>query len=138
MVALAMEEGALYHFLTQPMRFIAGKDGHLAQVECVRTELGEPDESGRRKFSIVEGSNFVINADTAVLAIGYKPDSIISETTPGIKTDSSGLFKADEHGATHRKGIFTGGDVVTGPHLVVTAMVAGRRAAAGIDRYLGW
>jgi glutamate synthase (NADPH/NADH) small chain len=135
---LAVEEGAKYHFLTQPVRFIAGEEGHLAQVECVRTELGEPDESGRRRFSIIEGSNFVIPADTAILAIGYKPDSIISETTPGIKTHSSGLFQADEHGATHRKGIFTGGDVVTGPHLVVTAMVAGRKAAAGIDRFLGW
>jgi len=137
--AMAVEEGAQYHFLTQPVRFIAGGNGHLAQIECVRTVLGEPDQSGRRKFSIVEGSNFVIETDTAVLAIGYKPDPIISSTTPGIQTHSSGLLMADEHtGATHRKGVFTGGDVVTGPHLVVTAMVAGRKAAAAIDRYLGW
>ena len=136
---MAIEEGAKYHFLTQPVRFIAGADGHLAQIECVRTELGEPDESGRRKFKIVEGSDFILGADTAILAIGYKPDPIISATTPGIETHSGGLFIADQHtGATKRKGIFTGGDVVTGPHLVVTAMVAGRKAAAAIDRYLGW
>jgi glutamate synthase (NADPH/NADH) small chain len=73
------------------------------------------------------------------MAIGYKPDPIISSTTPGIQTSSGGLLLADERtGATHRKGVFTGGDVVTGPHLVVTAMVAGRKAATAIDRYLGW
>lgn len=137
--AMAVEEGAKYHFLTQPVRFIAGADGKLAQIECVRTALGEPDDSGRRKFSILEGSNFIVNADTAIMAIGYKPDPIISSTTPGIQTRSGGLLLADERtGATHRKGVFTGGDVVTGPHLVVTAMVAGRKAAAAIDRYLGW
>jgi glutamate synthase (NADPH/NADH) small chain len=136
---MAVEEGAKYQFLTQPVRFIAGADGHLSQIECVRTELGEPDESGRRSFSIIEGSNFILNADTAILAIGYKPDPIISATTPGIMTRSNGLLLADQDtGATNRKGVFTGGDVVTGPHLVVTAMVAGRKAAAAIDRYLGW
>jgi glutamate synthase (NADPH/NADH) small chain len=137
--AMAVEEGAKYHFLTQPVRFIAGADGKLAQIECVRTALGEPDESGRRRFSVLEGSNFILNADTAIMAIGYKPDPIISSTTPGIQTSSGGLLLANERtGATHRKGVFTGGDVVTGPHLVVTAMVAGRKAAAAIDRYLGW
>ena len=137
---MAIEEGAQYHFLTQPVRFIAGADGRLAQVECVRTQLGEPDASGRRKFSVVESSDFVIDADTAVLAIGYKPDPVIGATTPGIQThDSSGLLMADQHtGTTHRRGVFGGGDFVTGPHLVVTAMVAGRKAAAAIDRYLGW
>jgi glutamate synthase (NADPH/NADH) small chain len=137
--AMAVEEGAQYHFLTQPVHFIAGADGRLAQVECVRTVLGEPDASGRRTFSMVEGSNFVLEVDTVILAIGYKADPIIGSTTPGIQTSSNGLLLADEHsGATHRKGVFTGGDVVTGPHLVVTAMVAGRKAAAAIDRYLGW
>jgi glutamate synthase (NADPH/NADH) small chain len=121
---MAIEEGAKYHFLTQPVRFIAGANGHLAQIECVRTQLG---------------SNFIIEADTAVMAIGYKPDTVIQDTTPGIQTQDSGLLITDENtGATHRRGIFGGGDMVTGPHLVVTAMVAGRKAAAAIDRYLGW
>lgn len=136
---LALDEGAKYHFLTQPVRFIAGANGHLAQVECVRTELGDLDENGRRSFTIVEGSEFIIDADSAILSIGYKPDPIIGDTTPGIETHSQGLLKADQHtGATKRKGVFTGGDVVTGPHLVVTAMVAGRKAAMAMDRYLGW
>ncbi len=138
--AMAMEEGAHYHVLTQPVRYIAGPDGKLAQIECVRTVLGEPDASGRRSFSIVEGSDFVLDADTAIFAIGYKPDPIIGSTTPGVQTSSGGLLLlADKRtGATHRKGVFTGGDIVTGPQLVVTAMVAGRKAAAAIDRYLGW
>ncbi len=135
---LALEEGAKFHFLTQPIRFIANSKGHLAQIECVRTELGEEDASGRRSFSIIEDSNFIVDADTAILAVGYKPDPVISETTPGIETHSNGLLQADHAGATHRKGVFTGGDILTGPHLVVTAMVAGRKAAQTIDRYLGW
>lgn len=137
---MAIEEGAKYHFLTAPVRFIAGADGHLAQVECVRTELGEPDANGRRSFAVVEDSNFIIDADTAVIAIGYKPDPVIGATTPGIQTHNrSGLLLADLHtGSTHRRGVFGGGDFVTGPDLVVTAMVAGRKAAAAVDRFLGW
>lgn len=136
---MAIEEGAQYQFLVQPVRFIAGGDGRLAQIECVRTELGEPDDQGRRKFSVVDGSDFIINAQTAIIAAGYKPDPIISSTTPGIDTKQNGLLIADQHsGATNRKGVFTAGDIVTGPQLVVTAMAAGRKAAAAIDRYLGW
>jgi glutamate synthase (NADPH/NADH) small chain len=135
---MAIEEGAQYHFMTQPIRFISNAKGHLAQIECVRTELGEEDESGRRSFSIIEDSNFIVDADTAILAVGYRPDPVIGETTPGVETHSNGLLHADKAGATHRKGVFTGGDILTGPHLVVTAMVAGRKAAQTIDRYLGW
>lgn len=136
---LAIEEGAKYHFLTTPVRFIAGANGHLAQVECVRTELGEPDANGRRSFHVVEGSNYVLEVDTAVVAIGYNPDPVIHQTTPGIQSHSYGLLQADQHtGATNRRGVFGGGDFVYGPQLVVTAMVAGRKAAAAIDRYLGW
>jgi glutamate synthase (NADPH/NADH) small chain len=136
---MAVEEGAQYQFLVQPVRFIAGADGRVAQIECVRTELGEPDENGRRKFSIIDGSDFIVKAETIIMALGYKPDPIISSTTPGIGTNQYGLLLADEHsGATNRKGVFTAGDIVTGPQLVVTAMAAGRKAAAAIDRYLGW
>jgi glutamate synthase (NADPH) small chain len=121
------------------VRFIAGSDGRLSQVECVRTELGDPDTNGRRSFRMVEGSNYVLDVDTAVVAIGYLPDPVIHQTTPGIQSHSSGLLQADQHtGATDRRGVFGGGDFVHGPHLVVTAMVAGRKAAAAIDRYLGW
>lgn len=134
---LAREEGAKYQFLTQPVRFIAGEDGHLAQIECIRMELGEPDHRGRRKPVPVEGSNFIVEADTAVLALGYWPDPTIGETTPGLETKNWGLFVIDKStGATSRPGVFAGGDAVTGPDLVVTAMVAGRKAASGIHKYL--
>lgn len=134
---LAIEEGANYRFLTQPVRFIAGEGGRLAQVECIRMELGEPDRKGRRRPIPVEGSNFIVEADTAVLALGYWPDPIIGKTTPGLETDKWGLIFADEHtGATSRPEIYAGGDGVTGPSLVVTAMVAGRRAAQAIDSFL--
>ena len=134
---LAREEGARYQFLTQPIRFLANDDGRLAAVECLRMELGEPDESGRRRPVKVEGSNFIVECDTAVLALGYWPDEIIGKTTPGLETHNWGLILADpETGATTRPGVFAGGDDVTGPDLVVTAMYAGRQAAAAIDEYL--
>jgi len=134
---LAKEEGAVYHFLTQPVRFIPGADGRLAQIECIRMQLGEPDAKGRRKPVPIEGSNFIVEADTAILALGYWPDPIIGETTPGLETHNWGLIVVDkETGATTRPGVFAGGDDVTGPDLVVTAMVAGRKAAAGIHQYL--
>jgi glutamate synthase (NADPH) small chain len=134
---LALEEGANYQFLTQPIRFIEGENGHLARIECVRMELGEPDSSGRRRPVPVEGSNFIVEADTAILALGYWPDPIIGKTTPDLETRKWGLIVADhETGATSRPGVFAGGDAVTGPDLVVTAMVAGRKAADSIDKYL--
>jgi glutamate synthase (NADPH/NADH) small chain len=134
---LAVEEGARYEFLTQPVRFIAGKTGRLEQVECIRMELGEPDKSGRRRPVPIEGSNFFVKADTAVLALGYWPDPVIGETTPDLETRDWGLIVADQKtGRTSRPGVFAGGDAVTGPGLVVTAMVAGRKAAKSIDAYL--
>jgi glutamate synthase (NADPH/NADH) small chain len=134
---MARQEGAQFQFLTQPIKFISGEDGRLAQVECLRMELGEPDESGRRRPVPIEGSNFIVEADTAVLALGYWPDPTIGETTPDLETHNWGLIVVDEStGATTRPGVYAGGDAVTGPDLVVTAMVAGRSAAAAIDEYL--
>jgi glutamate synthase (NADPH) small chain len=119
------------------VRFLPGEDGRLAQVECIQMELGEPDAKGRRRPVPVKGSNFIVEANTAVLALGYYPDPIIGATTPGLKTHKWGLIITDhETGATSRMGVFVGGDVVTGPDLVVTAMVAGRKAANTIDAYL--
>ena len=134
---LAREEGADYQFLTQPIRFLSGDDGKLAGIECIQNRLGEPDEKGRRRPVPIEGSNFIIEADMAVLAIGYWPDTLISKTTPGLDTKKWGEIIADPNtGATSRPGVFAGGDAVTGPDLVVTAMAAGRRAANAIDNYL--
>jgi glutamate synthase (NADPH/NADH) small chain len=134
---MAREERAKYRFLTQPIKFIPGEDGNLAAVECLQMELGEPDAKGRRKPVPIEGSNFIVECDTAVLALGYWPDPIIGKTTPNLETHDWGLITADKNsGATSREGVFSGGDCVTGPDLVVTAMVAGRKAAWAIDEYL--
>ena len=134
---MAREEGAKYRFLTQPIRFLPGEDGRLAAVECLEMKLGEPDKKGRRKPVPIEGSNFIVECDTAVLALGYWPDPVIGKTTPDLETHDWGLITADKaSGRTSRQGVFSGGDCVTGPDLVVTAMVAGRKAARAIDEYL--
>ncbi|HQV63173.1 MAG TPA: FAD-dependent oxidoreductase, partial [Anaerolineales bacterium] len=135
---MAREEGAKYRFLTQPVKFIAGADGKLAAVECIEMKLGEPDAKGRRKPVPVEASNFSVAADTAILALGYWPDPILGKTTPELEIHDWGLItvKNKAKGNTSREGIFSGGDCVTGPDLVVTAMVGGRKAALAIDEYL--
>jgi glutamate synthase (NADPH) small chain len=136
--AMAKEEGAKYRFLTQPVKFIAGEDGRLAAIECIEMKLGEPDAKGRRKPVPVEGSNFSIAVDTAIKALGYWPDPILGKTTPGMEVHDWGLVTVTdrETGATTKPGVFSGGDVVTGPDLVVTAMVGGRKAAIAINNYL--
>lgn len=134
---LAKDEGAHYQFLTQPVLFISGPDGRLAGIECIRMELGEPDASGRRRPVAEAGSEFIIEADTAILALGYWPDETLGKTTPDLTTHNYGLIQADSlTGQTSRPGVFAGGDAVTGPDLVVTAMVAGRRAAQAIHNSL--
>jgi len=134
---LAREEGAIYEFLTQPVRFIPGEGGKLAQIECIRMRLGEPDNSGRRRPIPVEGTNFLVAADTAILALGYWPDETIAKSTPNLDTHKWGLIVVDpETGQTSLPGVYAGGDAVTGPDLVVTAMLAGRKSAAAIDAYL--
>ena len=135
---LAIEEGVKFEYQIQPVRLIPGPDGELAWIDCVKIAVAEPDENGQRYPVPVQGSNVILDADTAIIALGYYPDPIISATTPGLKTQKWGMIIADrETGATSRFGVFTGGDVVTGPDMVVTAMVAGRKAAYTIDAYLG-
>lgn len=135
---MAKDEGAKYRFLTQPVKFLAGEDGRLAAVECIEMVLGEPDAKGRRRPVPVENSNFSVACDTAILALGYWPDPIIGKTTPDLETHNWGLVKVEDHetGATSREGVFSAGDCVTGPDLVVTAMRGGRKAARAIDAYL--
>jgi glutamate synthase (NADPH/NADH) small chain len=134
---LAQEEGAAFEFLTQPIRFMPGDDGRVAKIECVRMQLGEADKSGRPRPIPIEGSNFIVDADTVIKAIGYWPDETISATTDGLETYNWGLIVTDpETGETSRSGVFAGGDIATGPDMVVTAMVAGRKAARSIDKYL--
>jgi glutamate synthase (NADPH/NADH) small chain len=134
---LTKEEGAKYRFLTQPIEYIAGPDGRVSAVECLQCELGEPDESGRRRPIPIEGSNFTVPVDDVILALGYWPDETIGKSTADLETHDWGLITVDtETMATSRPGVFAGGDAVTGPSLVVTAMRAGRKAAQSIDAYL--
>jgi len=133
----AREEGVKYEYLTAPVKFIGDEQGRVRTMECIRMELGEPDASGRRRPVPVKGSEYTVEVDTVVLALGYGADPIIGQTTPELKTDKWGLIRAEQDtGQTSRDGVFAGGDNVTGPDLVVTALAAGRRAAAAIDAYL--
>ncbi len=133
----ATEEGAEFRYLIQPIEFHAGPEGRVAEVECLRCELGEEDASGRPRPVPIDGSNFRVPADTVVLALGYWPDETLGETTPGLESHKWGLIVADEEtGETSRPGLFAGGDAVTGPDLVVTAMRDGHRAAASIDEHI--
>ncbi len=133
----AREEGVRFEWLSAPLRFIAGDNGRVAAVEFQRMELGEPDESGRRRPVPVPGSEFVENADTAVIAIGYSGDPGVTSGDSGIEVNRWGLVVVNEEtGETTRPGVFAGGDCVNGADLVVTALAGGRKAAAAIHRYL--
>ncbi len=133
----AREEGAHFEWLTAPIRFLGDEQGRVRAMECIRMQLGEPDASGRRRPVPIKGSEFIVEVDTVVLALGYWPDPILGETTPDLKTKKWGLIVADPvTGETSVPGVYAGGDNVTGPDLVVTAMAAGRRAAAAIDEFL--
>jgi len=135
-VAHAKEEGIRFQLLTNPVRFI-GEDGRIVGAECVRMELGAPDESGRRRPVPIPGSEFVIEAETAIIAIGNEPHPLVPRTTPGLELTRKGNIVADpETGQTSKEGVFAGGDIVTGAATVIEAMGAGKRAAAAIDRYL--
>ncbi len=135
---LAKEEGVQFEYLVKVRELIPGEDGRVGYVDCQRIRLSEPDEEGQRYPIEIPDETFVIPAETVIPALGYYPDPIITATTPGLRTQQWGLMIADhETGATSRFGVFTGGDAVTGPDLVVTAMVAGRKAAFTIDAYLG-
>jgi glutamate synthase (NADPH/NADH) small chain len=134
---LAREEGVAYQFLTQPIRFIPDQDGELASIECIKMELGEEDQYGRRRPVPVAESNFFIDADTVVLAVGYQPYPTIGDTTPGLATHRWGLIVVDENTCqTSREAIYAGGDAKNGPDLVVTAVADGRRAAEAIHLFL--
>jgi glutamate synthase (NADPH/NADH) small chain len=133
----AQEEGVIFDLLTLPLRLIGDERGWLREIECQRMELGEPDASGRRRPVPVEGSEFRMAADAVVVAIGNSPNPLIPSTTPGLEVGRKGNVEADEEtGRTSRAGIWAGGDVVTGAATVISAMGAGRRAAADIHRAL--
>ena len=133
----AEEEGIIFKFLVNPKRFIGNDEGWIEAVECYEMELGEPDASGRRRPIVKEGSEFVIETDVAVVALGTTPNPLIPSTTIGLETRKNGTVVADEEtGKTVKEAVWAGGDVVTGSATVISAMGAGKRAAASIDAYL--
>lgn len=133
----AEEEGIRFNLLTNPVAIIGDEKGWVKAMECVRMELGEPDASGRRRPIPIEGSNFELEADIVVIAIGQSPNPLVPRTTPGLEIGPRGTITADpESGQTSRKGVFAGGDIVTGAATVILAMGAGKKAARAIDAYL--
>ena len=128
----AMEEGVQFMFQTAPVEILGNEDGTVRALRCVKMEMGEPDEKGRRKFSPIAGSECDVEADTIVAALGTSPNPLIRTTTPGLECESWGGIKADENGQTSRKLIFAGGDAVSGAATVILAMGAGRKAAKAI------
>jgi glutamate synthase (NADPH/NADH) small chain len=133
----AREEGVRFEYLTLPLRFIGEAGGRVTGVELQRMELGEPDESGRRRPVPVPGSEFIVPADSVAIAIGYNADPLIPQSTEGVRTNRWHLFEVDEEtGMTSRPGVFAGGDNVNGADLVVTALADGRRAATAMHTYL--
>ncbi|MFI3285080.1 MAG: NADPH-dependent glutamate synthase [Rikenellaceae bacterium] len=132
----AKEEGIDFKMLTNPTQILAKDGGWVRAIECVEMELGEPDASGRRSPVVKEGSNFEVECDVVIMALGTSPNPLIASTTKGLDTNRWGCVVADDSGATSRKGVFAGGDVVTGAATVILAMGAGRTAAKAIDEYI--
>lgn len=132
----AMEETIEFKTLTNPVRIIGDEDKNVCGIECVKMELGEPDESGRRKPFAVKGSEHIIDVDCVIMAIGTSPNPLIKATTADLDVNSRGGIVTDEMGRTSRAGVFAGGDAVTGAATVIKAMGAGKASAIAIDEYL--
>ena len=135
----AHEEGIEFLLLTNPLRFIDDGKGNVCGVECMKMELGEPDASGRRKPVPVKGSEFQLEIDVAIPAIGTRSNTLLTRNMPDLFLNKKGYIIADhETGMTSKPGVFAGGDIVTGSATVILAMGAGRKAARGINDYLKW
>jgi len=133
----AREEGVIFELLTNPVRFIGDSRGFLSGIECVKMKLGEPDSSGRRRPIPVEGSNFLIDIDNVVVAVGQSPNPIIQQTTGGLEVSRHGTIIVDEETMrTSIDGVYAGGDVVSGAATVISAMGAGKKAAKAIHEYI--
>ena len=133
----AKEEGIIFHLLTNPVEILMDEKDWVRGMTCVKMELGEPDASGRRRPIAIPGSEFTLDVDTVIMALGTSPNPLISATTKGLDTNKHGCIVAqNEDGKTSREGIFAGGDIVTGSATVILAMEAGRAGARGIDEYL--
>ena len=132
----AEAEGIEFNLLNNPCAIVGDENGHVTGIELIKQELGEPDEKGRRKPVAVPGSNWVLDVDTGIIAIGTSPNPLIRSTTEGLATTRKGGIEANEKGQTSREGIFAGGDAVTGAATVILAMGAGKTGARSIDEYI--
>jgi len=132
----AKEEGVDFKLLTSPTEIYGNEEGQVVAIKCIKYELGEPDESGRRRPVPIRGSDYELEVDTVVMAIGQGPHPLVLKTTPGLELNRWGNIVADEEGRTSRTGVFAGGDIVTGAATVILAMGAGKQAAKAIDAYL--
>lgn len=132
----AKEEGIEFHILQSPKRIIGDENSHVKAIECLKYELGEPDDSGRRRPVPIEGSEFQIEVDTVIIAIGNGANPLIRQTTPGLEFNKWGNIVVDENCKTSMQGIYAGGDIVLGAATVILAMGQGRIAAAAINEYL--
>jgi glutamate synthase (NADPH/NADH) small chain len=132
----AEEEGIIFQLLTNPVAFEGDRRGMIRQMKCLRMELGEPDDSGRRRPVPIEGSELTIDTDLVIVAIGAGANPLLTKTTPGLSLNRRGYIQADEHGRTSKERVWSGGDIVTGSATVIEAMGAGRIAARDIHQYL--
>ena len=132
----AKQEGVKFRLLTNPMEFIGDEKGKLSGVRCINMKLGDPDESGRRRPLPIPGSEFIINIDNALVAIGQSPNPLVPQSYDKLEKEKWGNLKTDEEGRTSVSGIFAGGDIATGAATVILAMGAGKKAARAIDKYL--
>ena len=132
----AKEEGVVFHLLTNPVEILGNEQGWVRGMRCVKMALGEADSSGRRSPAVISGSEFELDADMVIMSLGTSPNPLITNATKGLETNRRQCIVADEHGATSRKGVFAGGDIVTGAATVILAMGAGRKAAKAIDKML--
>ena len=132
----AKEEGIVFKMLTNPVRVLGDDKGWVRGITCVEMTLGEPDESGRRSPVVKPDSEFDVECDVVIMALGTSPNPLLKQTTAGLDTDRRGCIVASESGATSRQGVFAGGDAVTGAATVILAMGAGRKAAKAIDEYI--
>ncbi|MGB2661626.1 MAG: NADPH-dependent glutamate synthase [Candidatus Omnitrophota bacterium] len=132
----AQEEGIEFHLLTSPIEIIGDEKGEVKKLICLKNKLGEPDDSGRRRPVSIEGSEFEMEMDTVIIAIGNGPNPLLLNTIDGLKLGRKGNIEASEEGQTNIEDIFAGGDIVTGSATVIAAMGAGKQAARAIDKYL--
>ena len=132
----AQEEGIIFKNLTNPVKIVGDENGFVCGMECIEMELGEPDASGRRRPVAKDNSNFILDVDAVVMAIGTSPNPLIRTTTDGLEANKWGCLVANDKMATTREGVFAGGDAVSGAATVINAMGAGKTAAASIDEYI--